>query len=94
VIWSGVIKTSAAIVMSPAIGLLLALLLVLVSAGSFAARTPLAGDGVFRKLQFVSASLYSLGHGGNDAQKTMGIIAVLLYSQGCCRANSMCPSGW
>jgi PiT family inorganic phosphate transporter len=39
-------------------------------------------DDVFRKLQFVSASLYSLGHGGNDAQKTMGIIAVLLYSHG------------
>jgi PiT family inorganic phosphate transporter len=44
--------------------------------------TPAAADGAFRKLQFVSASLYSLGHGGNDAQKTMGIIAVLLYSHG------------
>jgi PiT family inorganic phosphate transporter len=44
--------------------------------------TPLAVDTTFRALQFVSASLYSLGHGGNDAQKTMGIIAVLLYSQG------------
>ena len=41
-----------------------------------------AVDRLFRSLQFVSASLYSLGHGGNDAQKTMGIIAVLLYSQG------------
>ena len=39
-------------------------------------------DNTFRGAQFVSASLYSLGHGGNDAQKTMGIIAVLLYSQG------------
>jgi PiT family inorganic phosphate transporter len=39
-------------------------------------------DSTFRSLQFVSASLYSLGHGGNDAQKTMGIIAVLLFSQG------------
>ena len=44
--------------------------------------TPYAVDSTFRNLQFVSASLYSLGHGGNDAQKTMGIIAVLLYSQG------------
>jgi PiT family inorganic phosphate transporter len=44
--------------------------------------TPFAVDRAFRILQFVSASLYSLGHGGNDAQKTMGIIAVLLYSQG------------
>ena len=44
--------------------------------------TPYAVDKLFRLLQFVSASFYSLGHGGNDAQKTMGIIAVLLYSQG------------
>jgi PiT family inorganic phosphate transporter len=44
--------------------------------------TPFTVDRAFRVLQFVSASLYSLGHGGNDAQKTMGIIAVLLYSQG------------
>src|SRR3546814_3462516 len=44
--------------------------------------TPQGADRVFRKMQRVSASLYSLGHGGNDAQKTMGIIAVLLYSQG------------
>ena len=44
--------------------------------------TPYGVDKTFRRLQFVSASLYSLGHGGNDAQKTMGIIAVLLYSQG------------
>jgi PiT family inorganic phosphate transporter len=48
----------------------------------FVRSTPLAVDNTFRVLQFVSASLYSLGHGGNDAQKTMGIIAVLLYSQG------------
>jgi PiT family inorganic phosphate transporter len=44
--------------------------------------TPFAVDRTFQHLQFVSASFYSLGHGGNDAQKTMGIIAVLLYSQG------------
>jgi PiT family inorganic phosphate transporter len=44
--------------------------------------SPSFGDKIFRKLQFVSASAYSLGHGGNDAQKTMGIVAVLLYSNG------------
>jgi PiT family inorganic phosphate transporter len=44
--------------------------------------TPFAADHIFRRVQFVSASLYALGHGGNDAQKTMGVIAVLLYSQG------------
>ena len=82
VVWSGVFKTSAAIVLSPAVGLVLALFLVLLVSWLFRRFTPNRADGVFRKLQLVSASLYSLGHGGNDAQKTMGIIAVLLYSQG------------
>jgi PiT family inorganic phosphate transporter len=53
--------------------------------------TPFAVDRAFRILQFVSASLYSLGHGGNDAQKTMGIIAVLLYSQGHLGADFSIP---
>jgi len=82
VVWSGVITTSAAIVLSPALGFVLALLLVLIVSWLFVRSTPSAVDGMFRKLQFVSASLYSLGHGGNDAQKTMGIIAVLLYAHG------------
>ncbi len=82
VVWSGVAKTAAAIVLSPAVGLVLALLLVLLVAWVFIRFTPLRADRWFRKLQLVSAALYSLGHGGNDAQKTMGIIAVLLYSQG------------
>ena len=82
VVWSGVIKTTAAIVLSPAAGLVLALVLVLVISWLFARATPRFADKSFRKLQLVSAALYSLGHGGNDAQKTMGIIAVLLYSQG------------
>ena len=82
VVWDGVIKTALAIVGSPALGLALAMLLVLATAWAFHRYTPLAADSAFRRLQFISASLYSLGHGGNDAQKTMGIIAVLLYSQG------------
>ena len=61
---------------------MLALLLMLIVSWLFVRFTPYAVDSTFRNLQFVSASLYSLGHGGNDAQKTMGIIAVLLYSQG------------
>src|SRR5690349_5659656 len=80
--WGGLSKTVAAIVLSPALGFVLALVLVLVVAWVFVRATPYAVDETFRRLQFVSASLYSLGHGGNDAQKTMGIIAVLLYSQG------------
>jgi len=91
VVWSGVFKTSAAIFMSPAIGMFLALMLVLITSWLFVRFTPLAADRWFRKLQFVSASMYSLGHGGNDAQKTMGIIAVLLYSQGMLQGDFHVP---
>ncbi|WP_315832299.1 inorganic phosphate transporter [Bradyrhizobium prioriisuperbiae] len=80
--WSGLTKTVLAIVASPVLGFLLALVLVAVVSWLSVRSTPFAVDRAFRTLQFVSASLYSLGHGGNDAQKTMGIIAVLLYSQG------------
>jgi PiT family inorganic phosphate transporter len=82
VVWGGLAKTAAAIVLSPLLGFALALLLVLVVSWLCVRSTPFAVDRRFRMLQFVSASLYSLGHGGNDAQKTMGIIAVLLFSQG------------
>ncbi|MEP9396228.1 inorganic phosphate transporter [Mesorhizobium sp. KR2-14] len=82
VVWTGLLKTSAAIVMSPMVGFLLALSLVLFVSWLFIRQTPFAVDRTFRVMQFISASLYSLGHGGNDAQKTMGIIAVLLFSQG------------
>ncbi|HVI97793.1 MAG TPA: inorganic phosphate transporter [Sphingomonas sp.] len=80
--WSGVTKTVLAIVGSPALGLVLAMVLVLIVAWTSIRLSPLGVDRRYRKLQLVSAALYSLGHGGNDAQKTMGIIAVLLYSQG------------
>jgi PiT family inorganic phosphate transporter len=82
IVWSGLIKTSAAIVLSPMTGFFLALVLVLAVSWIFVRTPPRAVDKTFRVLQFASASLYSLGHGGNDAQKTMGIIAVLLFSQG------------
>jgi inorganic phosphate transporter, PiT family len=82
VVWGGVGKTSAAIVLSPFFGFGFALMLMLLVSWLFVRTTPYAVDRKFRMLQFVSASLISLGHGGNDAQKTMGIIAVLIYSQG------------
>jgi PiT family inorganic phosphate transporter len=82
IVWKGVIKTVSAIVLSPMTGFFLALLLMLMVSWLFVRANPRSVDGLFRHLQFVSASLYSLGHGGNDAQKTMGIIAVLLFSQG------------
>ncbi len=81
-VWSGLTKTLLAIVLSPLIGFLLALVLVAIVSWIAVRSTPFAVDRAFRILQFASASLYSLGHGGNDAQKTMGIIAVLLFSQG------------
>jgi len=82
IVWSGVGKTAAAIVLSPVTGLIIALLLVLAVSWAFVRAVPAQVDGLFRKVQFVSASLYSLGHGGNDAQKTMGIIAALLAAHG------------
>ena len=82
IVWRGLAPTVAAIVGSPLTGFFLALVLVLALSWILVRRTPYAVDRTFQRLQFVSASLYSLGHGGNDAQKTMGIIAVLLYSQG------------
>ena len=82
IVWSGLGITAAAIVFSPLLGFFLALLLVLTVSWVFVRSSPSAVDNTFRTLQFLSASFYSLGHGGNDAQKTMGIIAVLLYSQG------------
>ena len=82
VIWQGVWKTVAGIVVSPGMGFILALVLVLMVSWAFVRATPAFADSFFRKAQFVSASLYSLGHGGNDAQKTMGVIAVLLYAHG------------
>jgi PiT family inorganic phosphate transporter len=82
IVWSGLGKTAAAIILSPMTGLILAMLLVLLVAWTFLKATPLWVDKVFRHMQFISASAYSLGHGGNDAQKTMGIIAALLYAHG------------
>lgn len=82
VIASGFFKIGSSIVLSPMLGMLLGFVfMALVSRMLFRA-SPRRVDGWFRKLQLVSASLYSIGHGGNDAQKTMGIIAVLLFSVG------------
>lgn len=90
-VWGGLTKTLLAIVLSPMVGFLLALVLVAIVSWLSVRSTPFAVDRAFRVLQFVSASLYSLGHGGNDAQKTMGIIAVLLYSQGYLGADFNIP---
>jgi PiT family inorganic phosphate transporter len=82
VVWPGIVKTIGAIVWSPLLGFALALLLTLAVAWLFLRSTPFAVDRQFRVLQLGSAALYSIGHGANDAQKTMGIIAGLLYAEG------------
>jgi PiT family inorganic phosphate transporter len=82
VVWSGVIKTTFGIFLAPILGMLVALVLMLILAWLFRRANAARAEHVFRRGQLFTAALYSLGHGGNDAQKTMGIIAVLLYSQG------------
>ena len=82
VVHGGLGITALGIVLSPLLGFVLAQLLVVIVHWASRNSAPFAVDRRFRVLQLVSASMYSLGHGGNDAQKTMGIIAVLLFSQG------------
>jgi PiT family inorganic phosphate transporter len=82
IVWPGLLTTGAFIVLSPLLGFFLALLLVLTVSWAFKRANPRTVEPTFQWLQFGAASLISLGHGGNDAQKTMGIIAVLLFSQG------------
>jgi PiT family inorganic phosphate transporter len=81
-ILSGITKTLAFIVVSPTIGLLLGALYGTATYWLFRNSAPMRVDHIFRKGQLLSAAFYSLGHGGNDAQKTMGIIASLLFSAG------------
>lgn len=90
-VWSGVIKTLVFILLSPVLGFLLGSLLMVSVAWLFFRSTPRHVDRWFRRLQLVSASLYSLGHGGNDAQKTMGIIWMLLMAAGYCSSNDPIP---
>ena len=81
-VWEGIIKTVAFIIVSPVVGLVLGLLFGIAVYWLFRRSAPLKVDHIFRKGQLISAAFYSLGHGGNDAQKTMGIIAILLFSAG------------
>ena len=81
-VMKGIIKTVSFIFISPTVGLCLGLVIGIAVYRTFRKSTPRNVDHIFRKGQLVSAALYSLGHGGNDAQKTMGIIAGLLFSAG------------
>jgi PiT family inorganic phosphate transporter len=88
---AGLLKTLAFIFIAPLLGLILGALLMLAVSWLFVRSTPARVDRWFRRMQLVSASLYSLGHGGNDAQKTAGIIWVLLISTGHLGAHDPLP---
>jgi PiT family inorganic phosphate transporter len=91
---SGVLRTVAFIFVSPLLGFLLGSLMMLIVAWTFRRVTPSKVDKWFRRLQLVSAGAYSLGHGGNDAQKTIGIIWMLLMATGYASSTDAAPPTW
>lgn len=91
---SGLLKTVSFIVLSPTLGFLFGSLMMLLVSWLFVRSHPQRVDKWFRRMQLVSASMYSLGHGGNDAQKTMGIIWMLLIAAGAVAASEARPPTW
>ncbi len=91
---AGVGKTVLFIFISPTLGFLLGSLMMVIVARTFRRAAPLKVDRWFRRLQLVSAGAYSLGHGGNDAQKTIGIIWMLLIATGYTAAGEASPPTW
>jgi inorganic phosphate transporter, PiT family len=91
---TGIGKTVLFILLSPLLGFLLGSLLMVLVANLCRRTSPLRVDNLFRRLQLVSAGLYSLGHGGNDAQKTIGIIWMLLIATGYANGADALPPGW
>ncbi len=88
---TGLIKTISFIVLSPLLGFLFGSMMMLIVSWLFVRSTPQRVDKWFRRMQLISASMYSLGHGGNDAQKTMGIISMLLIAAGVSTASEPLP---
>ncbi len=88
---SGLIKIISFIVLSPLLGFLFGSMMMLIVSWLFVRSTPQPVDKWFRRMQLISASMYSLGHGGNDAQKTMGIIWMLLIAAGVSAASDPLP---
>ena len=93
-ILTGIGKTVIFIFLSPLLGFLLGSLLMVLVANLFRRVSPLRVDNLFRRAQLISAGLYSLGHGGNDAQKTIGIIWMLLIATGYAGAGDKLPPAW
>jgi PiT family inorganic phosphate transporter len=90
----GIWKTVAFIVISPLLGFLLGSLMMVIVSWVCRHKSPLRIDRWFRRLQLVSAGLYSLGHGGNDAQKTIGLIWMLLIAAGMVSVGDKAPPNW
>jgi PiT family inorganic phosphate transporter len=88
---AGILKTVAFIFLSPLIGLIVGAMLLIAISWIFRRTTPSRVDRLFRKLQLFSSSMYSLGHGGNDAQKTIGVIWMLLIAGGYARHDGDVP---
>jgi len=93
-IGGGIAKTVAFIFVSPVLGYLFASLMMVAVSWIVRRSSPLRVDNWFRRLQLISAGLYSLGHGGNDAQKTIGIIWMLLVAAGSVAATDSYPPAW
>lgn len=91
---AGILKTVTFIFVSPLLGFALGSLMMVLVANLFRRTRPLKVDKWFRRLQLVSAGAYSLGHGGNDAQKTIGIIWMLLMATGYATAEDKTPPNW
>jgi inorganic phosphate transporter, PiT family len=91
IVSSGVIKTTVFIFAAPLLGMALAIVMVVLSSWLFKPVPASVADTAFRRLQLVSSAAYSIGHGANDAQKTMGIITVLLFSTGYLHGNFHVP---
>ena len=91
---AGILRTVAFIFISPLLGFLLGSLMMVIVAWIFRRSRPLKVDKWFRRLQLISAGAYSLGHGGNDAQKTIGIIWMLLIATGYASASDAAPPSW
>jgi PiT family inorganic phosphate transporter len=81
-LWPGILKTAAFIFVAPLLGMVFGAVMMLLVSWTFFRQTPRRVDRWFRRLQLVSSAAYSMGHGGNDAQKTMGIIWLLLIANG------------
>ena len=90
-LWSGLTKVLCSIILSPLIGMVLGMIFTIFVRCMSRNSTPQKAGGIFRKLQFLSATFVSLGHGANDAQKTMGIIALLLFSHGSLQEGFQIP---